>query len=94
MAVVVKSSDVSPPSELVSFRERTKLLTGRGLTRELKDKKLQLDARSKHLLSDVEQLLRELSDFRFEHPESTELVMRLENMLLRAFPEADPDRKM
>lgn len=77
------------PSQLSSFKERKVSLKRLKLTRQ---ENKELDSRSKQLLKDVEQLVRELTDFRFEHPEFAKPVMLMEIELLDAFPEANPDR--
>jgi hypothetical protein len=79
----------APLPELKIFHERRKRLVGLKLTREGREN--ELDLRSKQLLKDVEQLVRELAAFRLEHPESADLLVKMENQLLDCFPEAHPD---
>ncbi|MDP4001603.1 MAG: hypothetical protein Q8P69_00970 [bacterium] len=85
MRVIFKGSEVSPPPGLRELRDRKVSLVRVKVTH--KDGKP--DPRSEKLLGDVADLLKELEDFRFAHPESTEMVMKIENDLLDAFPEAE-----
>jgi hypothetical protein len=93
MRAVAKEPDVLPPPELGELRDRkVTLLKLKKLTREMTNEGLQLDARSKQLLADVEQLLRELIDCRFENPDFDEQIMKMEVEILARFPEADSDK--
>ncbi|GEM_PF-5559840 len=85
MRVILKGSGVSPPPELRELRDRKVSLVKIKVT--YKDGRP--DPRSEELLKDVANLLRELEELRFKHPELAEMVMKIENDLLDAFPEAE-----
>lgn len=85
------SGSNAPPIELRDFNVRVNRLVALKLTYEPdREGKQVLDSRSDQLFRDVVRTLGELENFRFGHPDSeaADLVLRLENKLLKAFPTA------
>ena len=68
----------TPQEQLTSFRQQ-------------KARLLKLNSSDRAVRQSVEKLVREMTNFRFEHPEFAETLMEWEVELLNNFPGINPD---